>query len=202
MSFHLGQYLDVPVLFNPTVLNSSPYMTAQRLGVNCFISGDGMDRCYGYLVGHGCEREATFGEDFHAFFPLVDKFLKTIPTRYKYYRSEYTAWDSSHEKELLLAKQYDVCVKKYSRHPSFIHFFEQYEKNVRDIVFPKLLTFQYAADGLGMPYYRFVRRVIRQHKNCFDPFFYRFFSHVTDRGLVFNANKLDKLYAESDRGGV
>ena len=193
MSFHFAKEIDVPILFVPSIINSSPFDVCKQLDILEFISGDGMDRCYGYLTGSGKEREATFGEDFHVFFPLVDKILKTIPTRYKYYMTKYSKVDDIHNAETL-KKTTGVNVVKFSLHPLFIKFFENYKHNVKDIVYPKLLTYLYVKEYLGTSYYSYCKKILKLHKNELDPFFYRFITHIIDNGMTFDANKLDKIY--------
>ena len=163
--------------------------------INCFVSGDGLDRCYGYLVFQGeraGEREATFGEDFHCLHPLLDKFGKTIPMRYKYYKSGYQDVDITHKNELAEMKKLGMDIRKYSLHPELRQFFKVYEHNVRDIVYPKLLTYMYVKEYLGMDYFKFCRMVWKNHRRCFESFFERFLSHVDTKSLSFDINKLEK----------
>lgn len=191
-----SQRYNLPIIYYPTVINRSPYAIAKKIGIGSFILGEGMDRAYGVCADKR-EPKHSMGEDYHAYFPLVDIFLKTFPTRIKYFKTEYDVDGNVGKHDIELMEKYKVEMIKFSKHPEWIKFFSNYEKSLRDVFFPKYYTYRYVEKNLGMKYYAFVKYVIRQHKKSFDPMFYRVIHQLSDFGLTLDHRK---LYRDFEKG--
>lgn len=144
-----------------------PSFIFKEIGITTFITGDGMDRCYGLMDCSTGEKEPTFGEDFHCKHPIIDKLFKTIPSRRKFYMTPYAGIDMEHRDDMEIAKRLDMEIIKFIAHPLFVSFFEEYKHNVRDMVYPKLLTYKYVKNNLDMDYYKFCRMVMKKHYGSF-----------------------------------
>ena len=143
-------------------------MLYKSIGLKYYLISDGMDRCYG-KYGKDKGWDATFGEDFHAFHPLIDKIFMTIPQRIPF-KEKYNGIDNHHLNSIKNAKKYGIDVINFSMNPVFIDFFKKYNPSIKDIVYPKLLTLKYVDKKLGMKYYKFCKIVFNKHKGALSPF--------------------------------
>lgn len=156
------------------------YKIFPKFGFNTIITGDGMDRCYGYFA------LSTFGMEVKAKYPLIDMFLKTIPTLIKVYRKN--PYSQRIHDDLFIqeiAKECNCKIIQVSTHPMFVDFFSNcYQENVQQIVFPKLLTRRYVDEHLGRSFNSVVREVYRLNKKKMTPFAERLLNHLQGRIIV------------------
>ena len=196
MSYDFSRYINVPLISaNRLKIRSMPLLF-KNLGLKSYITGNGMDRCYQYMGLNRKdgkklkpEKEATLGEDFHCFHPLLDKFFVTIPRRIKYFNKyEYVGVDRGHIRVEEESKKLGLEVIHFSTHPLFIEFFRKYKSNIRDVIYPKTLTYRYVNDHLGMDYFKFCQKVFVDHKGILLTPFER---------LMWKLNRSKQFYAQT-----
>jgi len=186
--YHMAEYLGLSVLFLPWVDHpvgeynvgyEEFYSVFTGLNLGTLVSGDGMDRCYYECYDkEGVHHACTFGEDVRCNHPMIEMFLKTIPTRLSLYRK--STYEDRLSSDLVASTLHSISPKifLFSDHPSFIDFFRSYTEDVRDIVFPKFLSICYVNTNLGISYYRLLRKVYRLNHLKYKRFSVRLLEHL------------------------
>jgi len=171
MCYEFSQQMGIPILFIPVeTLKDGITNVYHNIGIKTVLTADGMDRCYGNShVGW----DATFGEDFHCLYPLLDKLFRTIPRRIKGYKNVYNGVDEQHDCHIRDADRQGITWLTVSTSPVFIDFFKRYHPNVKDIVFPKQLTFEFVKNNLGISYYGFCKNVYKKYRSVLLPMWCR-----------------------------
>ena len=178
VSWEFSQLLRIPIIF---VYRSggksldSLINLYKRLNIASFVTGDGMDRCYGTFGKSIGGWDATLGEDFHSFHPLIDKLLVTIPRRVPF-KNNYSGIDDDHINYITKCTELGLDVIHFCLHPEFTEFFLKYKTSFKDVVYPKLLTFNYVDCSLTgyHSYYDFCKKVYKKYKNILHYPFERF----------------------------
>jgi hypothetical protein len=177
---------EIPMMFlfpNKENQHLDKYRCIAKQGIKKVVSGNGLDRIYGSFGKGTGGWDATFGEDFRCFHPIIDKILKSIPSRIPF-RNDYTGEDNDHERDIENAKPSGVEVIFFSLDTDLIQFFRDYTTNIKDVVFPKMLSVKYIDNALGMSYRKFCCGVYNKNRHRIEPFLKRTFAKLIREGSM------------------